>query len=125
MRKVIQYASLYTPFAFGSSTVFAQGTAVQEVNRILGIIDLFSPVITALVSIATIAAFLYFFLGLVNYIRKDKVTVEDAKKQMLWGIVGIFVLVSIWGLVYLLQTAILGTKGPSEADIEFRNIESL
>lgn len=104
-----------------------ESIALQEINRILFIFDDFSAVIQILIAIAATLIFLYFFWGLVDYIRQDKATLEDAKRRMLWGIIGVFVLVSIWGLVYFLQTAILGTGGSAqpEPNIEFRKIESL
>ena len=117
--------------AFSYGMVFAdagdKGPALQEVDRILFLFDDFSSVIKALIIIAATLVFLYFFWGLVDYIRHDKATAEDAKKRMLWGIVGIFVLVNMWGLVYFLQTAVLGSGGPTQPDpdIEFRKVESI
>lgn len=104
-----------------------QGPALQEVNRILFLFNDFSSAIRALIIIAVTLVFLYFFWGLVDYIRQDKSAAEDAKKRILWGIVGIFVLVSMWGLVYFLQTAVLGSAGSTQPDpdIEFRKVESI
>ena len=104
-----------------------KGPALQEIDRILFLFDDFSIAIRALIIVAVTLIFLYFFWGLVDYIRRDNATSEDAKKRILWGIIGIFVLVSMWGLVYFLQTAVLGTGGSSQPDpnIEFRKVESL
>lgn len=115
---------------FSYGIVFAdteeKGPALQEINRILFLFDDFSSVIRTLIIICVALVFLYFFWGLVDYIRQDKATAEDAKKRILWGIVGIFVLVSIWGLVYFLQTAVLGTGAAQpEPNIELRKLESL
>ena len=105
----------------------AEGPALQEVNRILFLFDDFSSVIRVLIAIVATLVFLYFFWGLADYIRQDKAAAEDAKKRMGWGIIGIFVLVSIWGLVYFLQTAVLGSGGSAQPgpDIEFRKVESI
>lgn len=116
--------------ALSRGIVFAdteKGAALQEIDRILFIFEDFSVVITTLISIAVTLIFLYFFWGLVDYIRQDKTTLEDAKKRMLWGIIGIFVLVSVWGLVYFLQTAILGAGGSGQPDpnIELQKVKSL
>ena len=117
--------------AFSYGTVFADttetGSTLQEIDRILFLFDDFSIVIRVLIGIVATLVFLYFFWGLADYIRQDKATLEEAKKRILWGIVGIFVLVSMWGLVYFLQTAVLGTggSGQPDPDIEFRKVESL
>ena len=128
MKKVTQYTLFYLPFSYvSSSVVFAEGTVEQEINRVLSIIDIFFPIIATLVSIAAILVFFYFFWGLTDYIRKNDATLENAKKRMLWGIIGIFVLASVWGLIYFLQTAIFGfeTDKPANPDIEFHYVESL
>ena len=122
---VNMHTSVYLLLLYaGSNVVMAEGPAEQEVNRILGGIGSVSPVIEMLIGIAVTLVFLYFFWGLVDYIRKDQNTIEDAKKRMLWGIIGIFVLTSVWGLVYFLQTAVLGTNNLQNPDIEFRKVES-
>ena len=115
--------------SFSTFAVFAdigdEGGVLQEVNRILYLFDGFSPIVGTLIAVSATLVFLYFFWGLMDYIRKDEANLENAKKRMVWGAVGIFVLVSVWGLVYFLQTAILGTGDVKEPDIEFRKVESL
>ena len=125
MKRFTQHAPYY-PLLFysGVGSAFAEGPAEQEINRILGLVADIPPLIVVFIGIAATSAFLFFFWGLVDYIRKNEAG-TDAKKRMGWGIIGIFVLVSIWGLVALLQTAILGTAGPSDPDIEFRKVESI
>ncbi len=60
---------------------------------------------------------LYFLWGVANFIRKsgDSGAREDAKQQMLWGIVALFVMVSVWGLVAFLQNS-LGIKDNRSAE---------
>lgn len=125
MKRFTQHIPYY-PLLFYSGTgiAFAEGPAEQEINRILGIFADIPPLIAVFIGIAATSAFLFFFWGLVDYIRKNEDGI-DAKKRMGWGIIGIFVLVSVWGLVALLQTAILGTAGPDNPDIEFRKVESI
>ena len=71
---------------------------------------MFSKAAAALVGLA-ILVFLY---GLARYITKtDEVEGrEGAKSIMIWGIITIFVMVSVWGFVLLLQD-ITGTTGPN------------
>ena len=101
-------------------------SVVQEVNRVLGVFDsAVHPTVRLLAAIAVSFAFFYFFWGLADYIRQNDANLEAAKKKMLWGILGVFVLVSVWGLVYFLQAAVLGTRDIAEPDIEFRRVDSI
>ena len=100
-------------------------SAEQEINRVLGVVSSFSPLLQATITVLFILVFLYFFWGLADYIRKDNATLENAKKRMIWGIVGIFVLVSMWGLIFFLQKSILGTRDTTKPDIEFRKVDSI
>lgn len=82
-------------------------SAIEEINRILGFTDPIQALIRSLIIICVSFAFLYFFSGLVQYIRKEA-DLDNAKKRMTWGILGIFVLTGVWGLVYFLEQSILG-----------------
>jgi len=66
------------------------------------------------VAILSAFAVVYFVWGVVLFIAQtssDQAR-EDGKQRMFWGIVALFVLVSVWGLVVLLQT-IIGVDGTS------------
>lgn len=80
-------------------------------NFLTGIV---SPTVTLLVGVA-IALFL---LGLVNYLRAglgDKAQLDKAKSMMFWGVVVIAVMVSVWGLVEVLQGIFFGDSVPTTA----------
>ncbi len=57
-------------------------------------------------------AFLVFFWGLALFLfnRENKTINERGKNIMIWGVVALFVMVSIWGIIGLLQTT-FGTTG--------------
>lgn len=48
---------------------------------------------------------LYFLYGVSNYIRSDLSDSDksEAKQVMLWGVVGLFAIVAMWGLVKIVQ----------------------
>ena len=81
------------------SFAIAQTPAEILISEILYIITLAIPVLLGL-------AVLLFLWGLAQYVTKtgDVESREGAKQKMIWGIVAIFVMVSIWGLVAFLQT---------------------
>lgn len=90
MKKIIILGVLiFTP-----AVTFAISTVQSIVLDIGNIISLATPIIVAL-------ALLFFFIGLAKYILN---TGDDEKKAegrniMIWGIIVLFVMVSVWGLV--------------------------
>jgi uncharacterized membrane protein YfcA len=61
-------------------------------------------ILTPLVSLLVVLAFLYFIWGLVEFIRQaeDEGAREQGRQRMIWGVVGLFAIVSVWGLVNVL-----------------------
>lgn len=51
-------------------------------------------------------ALLVFFWGLVKFIMKagDESALEEGRRLMLWGVIALFVMVSVWGLILFIQT---------------------
>jgi|SRR3989344_1077214 len=98
MKKVILAALVLAP-----SMAFAQqlGNLETLVRAIGRLINLALPIIVAI-------ALLAFFWGLVKFIFNAKE--EDARKEgkqlMIWGLVGLFVMVSVWGLVRFIGNAL-------------------
>ncbi len=77
----------------------------RTTNLIIGVksvIDLLIPIVAGL-------ALLYFFWGLAKFIlhadNEDKR--EEGKQVMKWGIVALFVMVSIWGIVRFITGELL------------------
>ncbi len=59
---------------------------------------------------------LVFFWGLVKFIFRvdgDEKVIESGKKLMVWGIIALFVMVSVWGIIRFMQMAFdLPTHNP-------------
>ena len=60
-----------------------------------GLINLLVPVVIS-------AAVLFFLYGLAVYMWSVGDKKEDGKDMMIWGVIALFVMVSVWGLVNLL-----------------------
>lgn len=77
-----------------------------------GIISsLLSKIINPLIGVLIGAGILFFLWGVVNYIflmSGDVKKKSDAKQFMLWGIIAITVMFSVWGIIQLLQGIFLG-----------------
>jgi len=63
----------------------------------LGVIDTVVPVLIAL-------ALLFFLWGLVVFIAQsgNEQATTQGKQKMIWGLIALFVLVSVWGIVNIL-----------------------
>lgn len=76
-------------------------------SGIIGIINAALDIITkVLIPMAFALCLLYFFWGVAKYINSgaggDKAA-EDGKRVMIWGIVGLFIATSIWGIIAFIQ----------------------
>lgn len=71
----------------------------------------FSDLITrVLVPLAFTLALLYFFYGIAKYIWSEGQGKAEGKSIMIWGVVALFVMSSIWGLVSFIQDEFLVNK---------------
>lgn len=83
------------------SFVYAQGTTLpQVVSQAYGLVQGLVPIVIG-------AGLLVFLWGVLKYVRADSAD-EKAKgsRYIMWGIVALFVMVTIWGLVFMLKEAI-------------------
>jgi hypothetical protein len=79
--------------------------ASAQFGGVKGLIQSFGDIIQTLTKIAAALALLAFFWGLVKFISRagDEKAIEEGRRLMIWGIVALFVMVSVWGLVLFLQ----------------------
>ena len=114
MKKVI---SFITAAAFPALALAQNTTVVTNINGVTQkLIDFGNTVIYLLTSLAVV----YIVWNVVQYFIKGNAEDESRKKSglnILWGIVGLFVILSIWGLVNILvgtfQTAPSTQKIPN------------
>lgn len=79
-------------------------------GQALGIVtDILAPM-------AFILALLAFFWGVFKYIRNSGNDKDEGKKIMFWGVIALFVMSSVWGLVYFIRGE-LGIIGISSVPI--------
>jgi hypothetical protein len=70
------------------------------------IINLFIDIGLKIIPFLGAVAFLVFVLGIARYIKstgseKDN---KDSKNLLIWGIIGVFVLATIWGIISFLRS---------------------
>lgn len=92
------------------SNLAATITVKSVIDQIIG--SVLQPAVPVLIGVAVVL-FLY---GLVKYLNSgfgDTKTVGEARGLMIWGIVALAVMVSIWGLVAVVQNTFLGGASPT------------
>ena len=107
MKKISALSALLLAMPFVASA--------QTFGSILGVIN---TLVNQLIPLAMALALLAFFWGLVKYIWSsgNEEGKADGKNIMIAGIVGLFVMVSIWGLVGIIaQTFGVRTGGSQTA----------
>src|SRR3989344_8486587 len=82
----------------------AQSLNLSPIASIIGAV---AAVVGTLVPILVTLGLAVFLWGLVRYLwgSGGKVDIQGAKKLMGWGLLTLFVMVSVWGIIELMQTA--------------------
>jgi hypothetical protein len=104
----MNHASKIRKILWGS-TFFLALPQITFAAGVTNIIDAaFQLVSNVLIPLAFALCLLYFFWGVVKYIRTgaggSEKAAEEGKKVMIWGIAGLFVAFSIWGIISFIQT---------------------
>ena len=97
MKKLIYGSLLFTPvFAFAA------------LENVKAIIDQLKNILGILIPMAFGLAVLYFFYGIAKYVLAagDPKAAGEGKSIMIYGVIAIAVMASIWGLVAWLQTTL-------------------
>lgn len=97
MKKVIIAALSFAPaVAFAAGELGNVENLLKAVGRL---IDIALPIVVAI-------ALLAFFWGIVKFIFGGDEAKKEGQQFMIWGLVGLFVMVSVWGLVKFIGSAI-------------------
>lgn len=76
-------------------------TIIQKVNDAI-----LTPIIVFLFALATG----YFLFGLMKFImnQDNDEAQSEGKQHMLWGVIGIAIMVSVWGILNLINESVVG-----------------
>ncbi|HEY9583041.1 MAG TPA: hypothetical protein VJK09_01880 [Candidatus Paceibacterota bacterium] len=84
----------------GTAIAFSPAIALAQGGNLLGLLTLVEQIVSRLIPVLVALALIYFIVGLIRFvIAADAEKREDGKKMMLWGIISLFVIVSIWGII--------------------------
>lgn len=99
--------ALFAGFVVPTSFAYAitVKTVIDEITKIIGYTI---PVLCGL-------ALVYFLYGMAMYVSVsgEESKKEEGRMRMLWGIIALFVIVSVWGLVTLLQDTVFSSDKDS------------
>lgn|SRR3989344_4704327 len=95
MKKIASFA--ITGLSFVPFLAYAQFTPVE------GILATVQRVLNLIIPILITLGIIYFIWGVIQYVTaKDEDKQKEARSTMIYGIIGLFVIVSIWGLIRFL-----------------------
>lgn len=100
MKKILSFALLFSP-----ALAFAQSSPVTNVNQVTNLVlGIFNIIIYVLVALAVV----FIVYNIVMYMIKgnDSAAKTEALKGTGWGLVGLAIIVSIWGLVGIITRSV-------------------
>ena len=91
----------------------AQNTA----GNLQGLVGLVGTIVNMLVPIVSTLVVVFFFWGLAMYVLAagDEDKAKEGKSIMIWGVLALFVMTTIWGIIGFMQTTIGNVGGPTGA----------
>jgi len=97
MKKVILGALVFAPVLASAQSLGNLETLMRSIGRL---IDIALPIVVAI-------GLLAFFWGLVKFIfsAAGDEAHKEGQRLMIWGLVALFVMVSVWGLVRFIGNA--------------------
>jgi hypothetical protein len=99
--KIKYITFVFSSFIFSSFFLISSAKTFKDVvsSVLVRIIKPVGPIIVGL----TVA---YFIVGVIRFIKSDDKGREEGKQMMFWGVVGLFVMVSVWGIVSVIQSSL-------------------
>lgn len=110
---------LFITFVLFATPVLAHAQTLEGI--LANIQNAINAAIPVLIGLAVIA----FFYGLVRFIFQagDENAIEEGKRIMLWGIISIFIMVALWGIMAflgdLLNIGVSGNAVPPTVDCTY------
>ena len=80
--------------------------ASAQLGNLTNLVTSAGNIVRLLIPIVFALAMLFFFWGLAMYIFGKEDNKDQAKKTMIWGVVAIFVMSAVWGLVRFIGSAV-------------------
>lgn len=77
----------------------------MEILKIKEVQDLLNLVVNPVVTLLFALAALYFVYGVFTFIRRssDSSALEEGRNHILWSTIGLFIMISVWGIIAVLK----------------------
>ena len=117
MNSLFKKVYIFIFLAVSPTIALAQGApdpCPAEINNAMAVLNLLGCIITkSVIPLLVLLSVVVFIFGVVKYIGNagDSKNREEGRNFMIYGIVALFVMVSVWGFVSILQ----GTFGLSNS----------
>jgi len=98
------FTKISTAFLALTAPLVTFGQAGPDLAYLESAIDSIGSLVAQLIPIVIAIGLLFFIWGLVQFIAAsgDEAAKEEGKRKMVWGILALFVIVAVWGLVGIL-----------------------
>jgi hypothetical protein len=75
-------------------------------SDLTGVINMFTDIVLAFIPLLGAVAFLVFVYGVARFIKSagSEKEIKDSKNILIWGVIGLFVMFTIWGIVSFLRS---------------------
>lgn len=95
-------------FISASALLFPLVSGAQQLTNVEAFFTSIGRIVGVLLPIVVALALLAFFWGLAKFIFSagNEEAKEEGKRIMIWGLVALFVMVSVWGLVTFIGDAL-------------------
>ena len=88
--------------------VVGHAQSTPDLGYLVGAVAAVSDIVSSLIPLAVAIALIVFMWSVVKFIANagDDEARKSGLRQMAWGIVGLFAIVSVWGIVSLLASMV-------------------
>ena len=106
MKKIIKSISLLSLLPWIASAQ-AVGPCVNQASGTLGsIICKIGNLLNLILPILIVLGVVYFVWGVIEYVRaNDEESRKKGRDHMIYGIIGLFIIVALWGIINVLQNS--------------------
>jgi hypothetical protein len=109
----------FTPITFVALFFTPLFAHAAPLSGLFGVFDLLINIFVTLVPIIIAIAVVVFFWGIIKFIAhaSDERERESGKQLIIWGMIALFVMVSLWSLVGFIQESLIPSTGGSLGDL--------
>jgi len=112
MKKVIAFSIAFAPF-------LASAQVVQSASNVNNLIKFLGGLLSSAVILLFAAAIVFFLWNVMKYVMSagDGEAKAEANKGIIYGLIGIFVMASVYGLVFFIKDSLNLTPGSIGAPV--------